>query len=120
MVEDDVREELTQGLVVVMMHRYDCPVCEDMVPIYSDYCKAMAEQGTDAYKIAFLAIPPYGDEDHVPDDTLCIQGKLSDEQNWQLMSPVVVALLDGQLIKQWEQGTAPEPENILEDIFGQP
>ena len=119
-VEDDVREELTQGLVVVMMHRYDCPVCEDMVPIYSDYCKAMAEQGTDAYKIAFLAIPPYGDEDHVPDDTLCIQGKLSDEQNWQLMSPVVVALLDGQLIKQWEQGTAPEPENILEDIFGQP
>ena len=116
-VEDDVREQLTQGLVVVMMHRYDCIVCEEMVPKYSDYYKDMAEQAIDEFKIAFLSIPPFGDEDHVPDDTQCIQGKLSDEENWQLMSPVVVALLDGQLVKQWEQGTAPKPDMLLEEIF---
>ncbi|MHC5119553.1 MAG: hypothetical protein ACYSOH_05985, partial [Planctomycetota bacterium] len=115
-VEDDVRQQISEGLVVVMMHRYDCPVCEDMVPIYSDYCKTMAGQGTDAYKIAFLSIPPYGEVDHVPDDTLCIQGKLTDEQKWELMSPVVVLLYNGELLKTWEEGTAPEPESILEEI----
>jgi hypothetical protein len=35
------------------------------------------------------------------------------------MSPYVVALLDGELIKTWEQGTAPEPEMILEEVFGE-
>jgi hypothetical protein len=32
------------------------------------------------------------------------------------MSPYVVALLDGELMKQWDQGTAPEPENILGEV----
>jgi hypothetical protein len=118
-VEEDIREPLSEGLVVVLMHRFDCPVCEEMAPRYSAYYQAMVEQGIDAFKIAFLEIPPYGDEDHVPDDTLCIQGKLTDEQNWQLMSPVVVALLDGQKVKEWPQGTAPEPEKLLGEIFGQ-
>jgi hypothetical protein len=115
-VEDDVRAQLTQGLVVVMMHRFDCPVCEEMAPVYSDYYKDMSEQGVDTFKIAFLAIPPYGDEDHVPEDTLCIEGKLTDEQNWQLMSPVVVLLYNGELLKTWEQGTAPDPESILDEL----
>lgn len=26
--------------------------------------------------------------------------------------------LAGELVKTWEQGTAPEPENILDEIFG--
>ena len=102
-----------------MMHRYDCEVCEEMAPRYSEYYRQLVDQNADEFKIAFLAIPPYGDEDHVPDDTPCIQGKLTDEQNWQLMSPVVVALLDGQLVKQWDQGTSPEPENLLSEIFGE-
>jgi vacuolar-type H+-ATPase subunit I/STV1 len=116
-IEDEVRQQIREGLVVVMMHRFDCEVCEEMVPRYSDYYREMTEQGMDEFKIVFLAIPPYGDEDHVPEDTTCITGQLSDEQKWGLMSPYVVALLDGELVKTWEQGTAPEPEMILEEIF---
>jgi hypothetical protein len=116
-IEDEVRQQIREGLVVVMMHRFDCEVCEEMVPRYSDYYREMTEQGMDEFKIVFLAIPPYGDEDHVPEDTTCITGQLSDEQKWGLMSPYVVALLDGELVKTWEQGTAPEPENILEEVF---
>lgn len=119
-VEDDVREQLTQGLVVIMMHRHDCPTCTEMAPKYSDYCAQMTEQGIEEFKIAFLAVPPYHEEeDTVPDDTTCITGKLTDEQKWELMSPYVVALLEGELVKTWEPGTAPEPENILEEVFGE-
>ncbi|MFZ9012153.1 MAG: hypothetical protein ACO20W_09715, partial [Anaerohalosphaeraceae bacterium] len=118
-IEDEVRQQVSEGLVVVMMHRYDCDVCEEMVPRYSEYYQELVDQGANEFKIAFLAIPPYGDGDHVPDDTICINGRLSDEQQWGLMSPYVVALLDGELVKTWEQGTAPEPEMILEEIFGQ-
>lgn len=118
-VEDDVRKQLSEGMAVVLMHRYDCPTCEEVVPGYSDYYKEMVDQGNDAFKIAFLAIPPYGQVDHVPDDTTCIVGKLSDQEKWELMSPYVVVLLDGELIKTWKQGTAPEAENILDEVFGQ-
>ncbi|MEN8128112.1 MAG: hypothetical protein ABFR90_09955, partial [Planctomycetota bacterium] len=96
-VEDEVREQLTEGLVVVMIHRHDCPTCEEMAPRYSEYYAEMADQGVDEFKIAFLAVPPYHeDEDTVPDDTPCILGKLTDEKKWGLMSPLVVALLDGE------------------------
>lgn len=117
-VEEDVRQQITEGLVVVMMNRYDCPVCEEMAPVYSEYYAQMAENNDVLFKIAFLSIPPYGDVDHVPDDTTCIVGKLTDERKWGLMSPYVIALLDGELVKTWEQGTAPEPENILDEVFG--
>ena len=117
-VEDDVRQQISEGLVVVMMHRYDCPTCEEMAPAYSEYYREMADQGIDQFKIAFLSIPPYGEEDHVPDDTTCIVGNLTDEKKWGLMSPLVVALLDGELQKTWEPGTAPEPDEILNEIFG--
>ena len=115
--EDDVRDEITQGLVVVFMYHHDCPTCAEMSPKYSDYYNGMTEQGNEAFKFVFLAIPPYGEEVPVPDDTTCINGKLSDKQKWELMSPYVVALLDGELVKTWEQGTAPEPDEILEEIF---
>jgi thiol-disulfide isomerase/thioredoxin len=78
-VQDEVRQQISEGLVVVMMHRFDCEVCEEMAPRYSAYYQQFVDQGADEFKIAFLAIPPYGDEDHVPDDTLCIVGRLSDE-----------------------------------------
>ena len=118
-VEDDVRQQLTQGLVVVVMHRYDCSTCAYVVPEYSDYYKETTEQGTDMFKIAFLSIPPFSDHDHVPEDTLCIQGRLTDERDWLLTSPYVVALLNGEKNKEWPAGAAPDPENLIDEIFGE-
>jgi hypothetical protein len=118
-VEDDVREQLSSGLVAILMYHHDCPDCAVMVPQYSAYYADMLEQGNEAFKIAFLAIPPYSEEGPVPEDTMCILGKLSDKEKWEVTSPYVVALLDGELIKTWPQGTAPEPDKILDEIFGQ-
>jgi hypothetical protein len=115
-VEEDVRQQITEGLVVVMMNRYNCDVCEEMAPRYSDYYAQMVENNDVLFKIAFLSIPPYGDVDHVPDDTTCIVGKLSDERKWGLMSPYVIALWDGILVHKWEPGTAPQPEIIMDNI----
>ena len=118
-VEDDVRQQLTSGLVVVLMYHHDCEVCAVMVPQYSTYYGEMLEQGNDAFKMAFLAIPPYGETGPVPEDTACILGKLTDTKNWEVTSPYVVVLLDGQVMKTWPQGTAPEPSKILDEVFGQ-
>ena len=38
------------------------------------------------------------------------------DEIWAITSPYVIALLDGQLIKEWKQGTAPEPETLMDEI----
>lgn len=115
-VEDGVRQQLTRGLVVVLMYHHDCSDCAVMVPKYDAYYNEMLQQDNDAFKIAFLAIPPYGQTGPVPDDTACIHGKLTDQRLWEVTSPYVVVLLDGEVMKTWPQGTAPEPENILDEL----
>ena len=117
-VEDEVRQQISEGLTLVLMYHHDCEICAEKVPAYSNYYAEMVELGNEAFKIAFLAVPPYGDEGPVPEETTCILGTLTDEQDWLVMSPYVVALLDGELVKTWEQGTAPEPDKILEEVFG--
>lgn len=113
----DIAEQLKKGLAVVYLYHYDCSTCAASVPTYEAYSKEMAAMGDDAFTIAYIAIPPYG-KGPVPDDTLCLHGKLSDKQKWAISSPLVVALLDGSVIKQWPQGTAPEPDYLLDQIFG--
>jgi hypothetical protein len=116
-VEENLRSEMAQGLTVVLMYHHDCPTCAESVPKYSDYCRQMSEQGFEEFKIVFLAVPPYSETGPVPADTTCRTGKLTDQQKWQIMSPYVVALLDGQLVKTWKQGTAPEPDSIIDEIM---
>ncbi|MCI0499173.1 MAG: hypothetical protein L0Y36_05785 [Planctomycetales bacterium] len=118
-VEDDVRAQLAEGMVVILMYHHDCPTCAERVPQYSAYYKEMTEQGNQEFRIAFLAVPPYSTEGPVPADTTCILGTLTDAQKWEITSPYVVALLNGELVKSWKQGTAPEPQTIFDEIFGQ-
>lgn len=114
----DIAEQLKEGLVVVYLYHYDCSTCAASVPKYEAYSKELAAIGDDAFTIAYIAIPPYG-KGPVPDDTLCLHGKLSDRQKWAISSPLVVALLDGSVVRQWPQGFAPEPNHVLDEIFGQ-
>ena len=118
-VDDDVRRQISEGMAVVLMYHHDCSTCAETVPAYSRYYAEMVEQGNDAFKIAFLAIPPYDEHGPVPEESACILGKLTDQEHWEINSPFVVVLLDGELMKTWPQGTAPEPDKILEEVFGQ-
>jgi hypothetical protein len=114
----DIADHLKEGLVIVLMYHYDCPTCAVMVPKYDQYFRKMKESGGDSMKIAFVAAPPYSDKGPVPADTICLRGKLIEKGDlkFAITSPYVVALLNGQVIKTWKQGTAPEPERIMEEI----
>jgi thiol-disulfide isomerase/thioredoxin len=117
----DIADQLKEGVVVVLMYHHDCPTCAKMVPLYDQYYRKMQTLGDDSLKIVFVAAPPYSDKGPVPADTVCLRGKLIEkgDQKFAITSPYVVALIDGQLVKTWKQGTAPEPEKILDEIFAQ-
>ncbi len=116
----DIADQLKQGIVVVLMYHHDCPTCATMVPKYDQYYRKMKELGDESMTLAYVAIPPYSDKGPIPADTLCLKGKLKEKEKkdeiWAITSPYVIALLDGQLIKEWKQGTAPEPETLMDDI----
>jgi hypothetical protein len=115
----DIADQLKDGMVVVLMYHHDCPTCATMVPKYDQYFRKMKESGDNSMKIAFLAVPPYSEKGPVPADTVCLRGKLIEkgDQKFAITSPYVVALIDGQLIKTWKQGTAPEPDKIMDELF---
>lgn len=115
----DIADQLKQGIVVILMYHHDCPVCATMVPKYDQYYRKMQSQNDDSMKIAFVAIPPYGEKGPVPADTACLHGKLRPRQDgklWAITSPYVIALIDGQQIKSWKEGSAPFPEMLFDDI----
>jgi hypothetical protein len=111
----DIAEQLKDGLVVVYLYHHDCSVCAESVPKFEDFSRTMAGEFT----LAYVAIPPYGRDENglIPADTPNLHGKLTDKQRWAITSPLVVALIDGSVAKTWPQGTAPEPENLIDEIF---
>ncbi|MBN2513122.1 MAG: hypothetical protein JXB18_09315 [Sedimentisphaerales bacterium] len=120
----DIADQLKEGIVIVLMYHHDCPTCATMVPKYDQYYRKMKELGDESLTFAYIAIPPYSDKGPIPADTPCLKGKLKEKEEkdeiWAITSPYVIALINGELVKEWKQGTAPEPETIMDDIFSQP
>jgi hypothetical protein len=115
----DIADQLKQGIVVILMYHHDCPTCATMVPKYDQYYRMMRQQQDDSMTFAFIAIPPYEEKGPVPADTLCLQGRLkerTDGKLWAITSPYVIALVDGQQVKSWKEGTAPQPETLFDGI----
>lgn len=112
----DIADQIKSGLVIVFLYHYDCSTCRDNIPQYEAYYAQTIQKEMKEFELAFVAIPPYG-KGPVSEQTLCLHGRLSDKQKWAIQSPLVVALLDGQVVKQWPQGSAPSPDTILDQIF---
>ena len=110
----DIADSLRSGIVVVLLYHFDCPGCQEAIPRYEKLNNELAGN-EDAIKFAFIAVPPYGDEklNPVPKDTKCLSGKLiSDKKEIIIMTPFVVLLQDGAVVKAWE-GKAPDLEELL-------
>ena len=111
----DVADELRSGIWVVLFYHFNCPNCKEAIPVYEGIYRSL--RGNDeAMRFAFIEIPPYGNENQqiVPADTKCLSGRLM--KKWFVTTPLVVVLLDGEVLATWE-GTAPGLDELLDTAF---
>jgi len=112
----DIAESLRWNIAVVMFYSSECDTCHEAIPLYDKISRDMAGS-EDSIQFAFIEIPPYSPEQDslIPPDTLCLTGKLDSSKEWYIMTPLVVVILDGSVVKSWE-GEAPALDEILESV----
>lgn len=117
----DVGDQISSGMVIVLLYRHDCPDCHEAIPVYNEMALELGVGQEDAdIQMAFIEIPPYGEgeEDLIPQDSPCIRGKIDQTVQWLVETPVIVVLNDGEVLRAWE-GNAPTQEEIFQAIFTQ-
>jgi hypothetical protein len=85
-IADFIDLGLSSGEWTVLLHRHDCPDCLEAVPRYEE----LALRGT---RVALVEVPPYGDG--LATQPACYYGRLTDEREWFLQTPVEIQLQDG-------------------------
>lgn len=80
--------DLSKGEWIVLLHRHDCPVCQETVPQYERRAKA-------GERIALVEVPPYGDFD--AREKACHYSRLKEDHEWFVETPVEMRLKDGRV-----------------------
>ncbi len=85
-IADAVDVDLSHGEWVILLHRHDCPVCQEEVPWYEQ--RAIAGE-----RVALVEVPPYGNsEQH---GINCLYAKLRETREWFVQTPVEIRLVNG-------------------------
>ena len=80
--------ELDAGEWIVLLHRHDCPKCQETIE------ELEISFGTDqANQIAIIEVPPYGQAHG--GEKIFLQGRLTDDREWFVQTPVVMRIKDG-------------------------
>lgn len=82
--------DLSQGQWIVLLHRHDCAECQAAVPAYEQLA---ADTAGDSPRIALVEVPPYGEVRDA--EECCACGRLGDDQDWFVQTPVEIRLRDG-------------------------
>ena len=116
----DIADSLRSAIAVVLFYHNDCPDCLEAISRYDRAARELAGN-EDAIRIAFVEVPPYGPEQDslIPAETPCLKGRLDSVKKWYVTTPLVVVMLDGQVLGSW-QGQAPEFDAIIEEVFSEP
>lgn len=77
--------DLSHGDWIVLLHRHDCPACQELVPQFEH----RAAQGE---RIALLEVPPYGESDSPAPRH---HGRLNEDHEWFVQTPVELRLKAG-------------------------
>ena len=103
----------------MLLYHYDCPGCAEAIPLYDEFSRQL-QGGEDAIRFALIEIPPYGppEKSLVPADTNCLKGRIDESKELIIQTPVVVVIWEGVLIKKWEDGYAPNLDEIFEAMSG--
>jgi hypothetical protein len=78
--------DVSKGKWIMLIHRTDCPACQEALPRYQQ----LALKGE---HVALIEVPPYSHSP--PMETTCYYGRLKDDRDWFVQTPVEVQLQDG-------------------------
>lgn len=78
--------DLSRGNWFAVLHRHDCPACQEVLPHF----EALATSGE---SVALVEVPPYGPTHANFGD--CRHGRLSDDRDWFVQTPVEILLREG-------------------------
>lgn len=113
----DIGDSLRDGMAIVLFYHNDCSDCADAIPVYEQMNSELADDDG-GVKIAFVELPPHDEKGAlVPEDSMCLSGKLYSEETIFVTTPFVVVIMDSSFIKSWE-GVAPGIDEILDAVFG--
>lgn len=114
----DIADSLRSQIAIVLLYHSDCPNCREAIPKYEEMARDLTGN-ENAIRIAFIEVPPYGspEDNPVSPDTICLAGKLASTKQWyNITTPLIVALVDGSVVKYWEVQT-PSLDQILDAVF---
>lgn len=85
-IADSINLELAEGDWIVLLHRHDCPACQEIVPQF----EKRAESGK---RVVLVEVPPYGEFEQRL--TACKYDRLKDNREWFVQTPLEIHLHDG-------------------------
>jgi hypothetical protein len=88
-IADYIDADLSHGRWTVLLHRHDCPQCQQELPKY--------EQLSTVEQVALVEVPPFSKIVHNSGGAAAY-GRLSDEREWFVQTPVEIILEDGIVV----------------------
>ena len=88
-IAESVDIDLSAGEWIVLLHRHDCPACQEQVPQYEQRASA-------GERIALIEVPPY--EDLALHENAAKYGRLKEDHEWFVQTPVEIQLQGGNVI----------------------
>ena len=89
----DIRDNLKEGLWIVLVYTNSCSSCREAVKIYEDVALKYAGK-PNAPKIAMIELPPYRTE---KTDSPALCGKLDRTYRWRIQGPALILLDNGKV-----------------------
>ena len=87
-IADFINADLSKGDWIVLLHRHDCPDCQEAAPQYEDLA--------DAQNVAIVEMPPYGSERLAEGPAL--HARMPDDRDWFVQTPVEIRVKDGVVL----------------------
>lgn len=85
-IADFIDENLSSGEWIAVLHRHDCPVCQEAIRRYD-------ELASGGHRIALIEVPPYGHSTSV--ESVCRRCRLVNDREWFVQTPMEIRLQDG-------------------------
>lgn len=95
--EVDVGDKLATGEWLVLLYHHDCPKCLEATPRYRQRAEQLAHE-SNACRVALIETPPHAEHSPAHRDAPCLEGRLSDQREWFVQTPVEITLKDGRVV----------------------